>query len=284
MKLLVHLHVYYHEQVDYFINRLSNITSCDWDLVVTESEENAVTERKLRSFKHDVLFLNVDNVGYDVWPFIQVIRSVDISVYDLIMKLHTKNIDPSISNRINGNRLRGDQWRSLLVDPLLYSQKNFLNVLGRFEAHPKTGIVFEKALCRKTTKGLPEDLSMLEKELQRLDVTTGFRRFCAGAMFVARAESFGKLRTHDIPAQLFTAGASHNIGSYAHVYERIICILVADRGLKFETLFTQKAFSVKALVNNMLSPALSFIFSVERVGEQRNKRIRILGISFRQDS
>ena len=32
MKLLVHQHIYYHDQVDYIINKLSHIVDCDWYL------------------------------------------------------------------------------------------------------------------------------------------------------------------------------------------------------------------------------------------------------------
>ena len=31
-KLLVHLHLYYLEQVDFMLKKLRNITGCDWDL------------------------------------------------------------------------------------------------------------------------------------------------------------------------------------------------------------------------------------------------------------
>jgi len=280
MKLLVHLHIYYNDQVDYFVDRLRHITDCEWDLVVTQHSKNEETEAKLKALKTNTTFLPVENVGYDIWPFIHVIRSIDITKYDLVMKLHTKNTDVSATNRINGNRLKGNQWRNLLVEPLLATPAQFRSVLQRFSFHPKTGIVFERALLKKPSKGLPEDLSMLDNELARLGVTTKSRKFCAGSMFIARAVAFRKLREHDISETMFSSGKSHFIGTYAHVYERILCILVADCGLECETLFTKKFYSIKAIVNNILTPALSFIFSIDRVGEQRRKRIQILGFNF----
>ena len=58
-RLLVVLHVYYHEQVDWFIDRLSNIAGCEWDLIVTFSEDSLKSRRKFQSFKPDARFLVV---------------------------------------------------------------------------------------------------------------------------------------------------------------------------------------------------------------------------------
>ena len=91
MRLLVHFHVYYHDQVDYFIEKMSNINGCEWDLYVTMNNLVQETVDKLTVLKPDTHFIEMENVGYDVWPFIDVIKSVDISDYDLVMKLHTKS-------------------------------------------------------------------------------------------------------------------------------------------------------------------------------------------------
>jgi len=39
-KLLVHLHLYYHDQLDNMIEKLKNIQICEWDLYVTTCEYN----------------------------------------------------------------------------------------------------------------------------------------------------------------------------------------------------------------------------------------------------
>ena len=47
-KLLVHLHLYYLEQVDFMLKKLRNITGCDWDLYVTlcNSDNNVINKIK----------------------------------------------------------------------------------------------------------------------------------------------------------------------------------------------------------------------------------------------
>ena len=81
-RLLVHLHIYYHNQVDYFIGKMKNITDCEWDLLVTFSEYDSQTEALIKEFKPSAAFLKVENVGYDVWPFISVLKKIDFSRYD----------------------------------------------------------------------------------------------------------------------------------------------------------------------------------------------------------
>ena len=89
-KLLVHLHLYYQDQTDYFIERLSNIT-VPFKLIVTLTEDNADVRRKLLSAVPDADILLVENCGYDVYPFFQAMKHIDLSSYDYILKIHTKN-------------------------------------------------------------------------------------------------------------------------------------------------------------------------------------------------
>ena len=74
-KLLVILHMYYPDQADYFVRKLGNICCCDWKLVVTYTEYDAVAFRAIRDFVPDAEFMKVENIGYDIWPFIKVIRN-----------------------------------------------------------------------------------------------------------------------------------------------------------------------------------------------------------------
>lgn len=50
-KLLVIFHIYYHEQIDYFIDKLCNINGIDWDLFITYTSESEETISKLRKLK-----------------------------------------------------------------------------------------------------------------------------------------------------------------------------------------------------------------------------------------
>ena len=128
-RLLVHFHIYYHDQVEFFIEKMRNIVGCEWDLIVTYSEGSEQTESLIKEFKPEAEFLQVENAGYDVWPFIKVLKTVDFDRYDYILKLHTKNVSPT-KNRINGLALKNDRWRNILVDSMLADSERFTKCLN----------------------------------------------------------------------------------------------------------------------------------------------------------
>ena len=100
-KVLVHLHLFYHEQLPYFLDKLKNINNCDWDLIVTVCEHIDESEKMILNFKSDAEIRLVENNGYDILPFLNVIKSVNLDDYDFVLKLHTKRGRNTIMN-LNG--------------------------------------------------------------------------------------------------------------------------------------------------------------------------------------
>ena len=143
MKLLVHEHIYYHDQVDYIIKKLSKISDCDWDLYVTYAEYNESTEKKLKKFKPDTHFIKVKNVGYDIWPFIVVLRGVDLAKYDFILKLHTKSYYRQ-EKFYNKYSTVGYGWRDALYNTYLFSKWVFKNNLKQFVNNSNLGMIVNK--------------------------------------------------------------------------------------------------------------------------------------------
>lgn len=276
-KLLVHLHIFYHEQVDYFIGKLKNIKACEWDLLVTCPERNPETEAKIRAFKADTRFMEVENVGYDIWPFIKVLKSMGRDEYDFILKLHTKNTS-SYVNVINGMRLQGERWRKLLVDSLLGSEKQFAKCWTRINSNPSIAFVYAYELKRDRSKGM----SAIIPEAQRIAVKDIDGEYVSGTMFLARVEAMRKIADADITAGMFAKdeAKSHSRTSLAHVYEQLICFAMQDAGYIPSRVCTNFSDSVSVCVHRMLSPALKFIFSLEREGENDSKVLTIFGLKF----
>ena len=277
--LLVHLHLYYPDQTGYFIEKLSNICGCKWDLVVTCPEECPEAVESLLSFKPDARIIQVENSGYDVWPFIYVLDNTDIGKYDYVLKLHTKN--RSEKERFNGIHFRDYQWRNCLVDSLVGSREVFGRNLAAFGKDRTTGILFGYPVLRKLTRGLPEDLGMLADEMKRLGLEIKDRRFCAGTMFMARIQPYAALCGGAVPPGIFSSvQRSHSIGSMAHVYERILTMVVTSSGLNLRTVPYSISMDVPAFLNRTFSPVIKNIFSLERLGADRRKCLRILGLKF----
>lgn len=278
-KLLVILHVYYPVQVEYFISKLHNINSCEWDLLVTGPKLGEAVRSRFEQFKPGCRFLEVENEGYDVWPFIKAVKSEpDFLSYDYVMKLHTKNANLG-KFVINGIPLRKYKWRSLLVNAMLKSPEQFRKCLNRFEKCPNTGMICSRELLKRTTGGISEDLSMLDNELERLGLKSKKRAFCAGTMFIARTAPLSFIQEREISHEMFKGVAvSHSHGTMAHVYERIFGISVSAAGYRLRGVGSDWPVCIYAVANKCLSPLLEQIFALKRFGEDSRKYLVILGI------
>lgn len=279
MRLLVHFHVYYHDQVDYFIEKMSNINGCEWDLYVTMNGLVQETVDKLTALKPDTHFIEMENVGYDVWPFIDVIKSVDISDYDLVMKLHTKSRS---FLKAHGIRLKGFEWRNALVESLLKNRSQFRKALDIFERNSGVGIVCSDLLWLETAGWNMEDGELLDRELERIGMTITDRHFCAGTIFMGRSEIFRFLLSDDISADMFpSVMESHSTGSMAHVYERILSLAANACGYGMAGLSSKQSLSVYLCLNRYVTPLFKNVFSINREGANGDKILRLVGFKFR---
>lgn len=278
--LLVHLHVYYYEQIDYFISKLKNINGCEWDLVVSCSNCADPRLEKIRQFRPDAAFVEVENVGYDVWPFIKVLKLPGTEEYRYILKLHTKNVS-SYVNTVNGLKLSGERWRAILVDSLLGSPQRFADCLHRMESEPKAGFVYAYELKRTRSKGMSE----IPVEARRIAVSDIDGEYASGTMFLARTEALKLIAEADISAEMFAKdkSKSHSRTSLAHVYEQLLCFAMQDAGYKALRVSASTVDSIKVCMHRMMSPVLKFIFSLEREGVNDSKVLTIFGIKIQID-
>ena len=280
-KVLVHLHIYYHDQTDYFVGKLSNISGCEWDLYVTMNAREETTVLKLKSFKPDVKIIETENRGYDVWPFIKVIKSVNLDSYDYILKLHTKSESMITSHRI---RLDGYKWRNALVDSLIGSRLKFRTILKMFAKHPDTGIISCDMLWLETIGWLnyDEDKRLLDNELDRIGLTVRDRHFCVGTIFMARSCIFKFLQKDNISPEIFPdVLISHSGGSMAHVYERILSMASDACGYRAMTTFPNCAMEIYIRLSKLITYIFGNIFAITREGEWGIKYIRIFGMKIR---
>ena len=276
-RILVVQHIYYHEQVDYFIDKFANITSCEWELVVTYSAYNRETEDKFRKFKSNVRFLEVKNVGYDVWPFIYVLQTIDVSTYDYVLKLHTKNFQTD-KWKINGLNLKGFQWRDILVDSLLKSRSQFSRILKEFEEHPEIGMICSREMRVKPNNKHPEDTYLLDSEAKRIGIVKVYEPFCAGTMFIVRTQCLKKIIEAELDEGIWgSESRTRSGGSTAHVYERLFGSAVADSGYKLKGLQASRKTGTSVRIRSFMSPMLKKICSVD-YDKDGKKALVLLGL------
>ena len=274
-RLLVIFHIYYHDHIDYYISKLKNINGVEWDLVVTSHEMTDETVSKLKRFKPDTLFMTVDNIGYDVLPFIRCIKAYDITEYDYIMKLHTKSIDRR-KYRLNGVDLKKDRWRNILVDSMLKSPERFSRCMDIFN-DGKTGCLCSHELYVKLTMKRKEDMHLLKNEADRLGINTGSGKFCAGTMFIIRPECLKRIVGSEIDPTVWENKGSHAIGTLAHVYERLLTLSVTDAGYNVSTISAYRQNYPIVMIHHKIGPAVKWIFSLDRYGEDYKKCLTLFG-------
>ena len=249
-KLLVILHLYYHEQLEYFLDKMRNINGCEWDLIVTYSKSSHESEEKIFRFKHDARLIKVENVGYDIWPFIKIIKTIDLSNYNYILKLHTKGSMPYVRH-INKVNLYGWRWRDMLVNSILGSRFRFSRCLSNIRKD-KVGMVCCYEMLKKTDGILPEDTTLLVQEGNRVGIDISSDLFCAGTIFLIKSKVLAKIQNADLNIESWgTAHASLSTGSTAHVYERLISMAAHDAGYK-----------IKGIVNSLKTGLISLIYKL----------------------
>lgn len=272
-KVLVHLHLFYYEQTDYFIKKLQNINHCNWDLFVTYIEEDTNYINKLKKFKPDTIFKKVENYGYDIYPFIQIIRSVNLDNYDYILKLHTKNYQEKLW--LNGFKKSGYWWRNELVDSLLKNKTRFIQNLNYLNKHPQAGFICSKIMLWELGSKFAEDTYLLEQELKFLHFKTKYNKYCAGTMFFARANIYKFLQTNNINNRKFSRSLkTKSTGTITHAYERILTIAANEYGYSIHTIINYKAYSIK-----YLKKLFRYLFSIQHSDKKdKYKQIIILGL------
>ena len=276
MKFLVHLHIYYHNQVDYFLKKLSNIEGCDWDLYVTYVEENQQSFDKIKNFKPGTTFIKVANIGYDVWPFIQVIRKINLEDYDYVLKLHTKNLSNKKVKILGCIKycFSGSFWRDELVNTLIGTKRIFKNNLNALKNDQNIGMIFSRIFYISLTNILTEETFLLYKLEKRLNLKH-FNKFLAGTMFIIKSDALKILANSDINENDFSQKSlSHSGGSIAHVIERLFPMIILDKKYKVHTVKNPSYFMAKAEI------IFKKLFRMRNSEDKTYRIIRFFGLEF----
>lgn len=280
MRILIVFHIFYENLIGYYLDKMSNIISCEWNLIVTGNNLSQDTIGRIRELKSDAVFLECSNVGYDVWPFIAGIKAVNLDDYDIVIKLHTKNEDGK-KFRLHGELMTGTEWRGYMVDALLKDRETFGKLLSMFRENANLGIAYSQKLNYISNGGHLEDGSMLEAELKRLGIIRTSGMFCAGTMFATRAKALKFLQRDDVCEGLFEqTGPSHGSSTMAHVYERLIPISIVSSGWGIRLIPASRRSAVLFALKDVVGPAMKWLISVDYYGDDHIKRLKLFGHLF----
>ena len=222
------VHCFYPEFVRELADCVANVTE-PHDVVVTYSAPAALEEAR-RCFP-DARFVECENVGYDVWPFLKVLNETDLSRYSHILKLHTKCDRPEdVPFRMNHADFSGSRWREYLLD-FVRTRADWEASMARMESDPKVNMVagLKCILRREDTPWRPEQAGFdaaLEMAAE-LGIHPGSPEFVAGTMFVVRSSALAKVRGV-FAADDFSEARVHTTTTRGHYLERILGFAACD--------------------------------------------------------
>ena len=218
MKLVVILHAYYPELRAELDACLANLDE-PYDLYVTDAGS--------------------DNRGFDVWPFLRMLDTLDLTRYTHVLKLHTKR-DVVRPVGFNGFRVSGSTWRDWLLS-FVRTPAAWAETKARI-SRPGVGMVAaaECILDRRGTPGREEretyDAAVREAARRFALPEAAFRRaeYVGGTMFLARAEALKPLQGRFTESDFDVSNAEHLSNSFAHVVERLIGFAVTAAGFRID--------------------------------------------------
>ena len=242
-RVLVHLHCYYQDQVKGLLRKLHKlIPYANLQMVATVSK--SVKDRKrvkqaILSYFGDARIIEVDNLGYDVGPFVEAVNSVDLSNYDYVLKIHTKGRGKQFSAHLRDDVMFNDDiWVDMLLGALIDSPKSFIAACDAFKDDSVGMVGAETCLMQDRPSRRVHYILRVNDELKKMGLPAVQNVcFIAGTMFMARASVFGPLKQYSIN-DFGKPFAGINDYTLAHTFERLLGGLVISGGYEIRGLKT----------------------------------------------
>ena len=231
-KIAVHLHLYYLEQLDDILQRLSYLDGCKYDLFVTMSELNPQAHEKILKFNPHATIWQTQNFGYDIGPFIDFLHKIKLDDYDYVLKIHTKRMSGDYC-QFNHKRFSVKTWRNMLLDGVLCSPQAVKANLRIMTDNQTVGMIGnDYILTDEKASLLP--LSTLSAEMQKIGLTMPKDlHFVAGTMFFVRAKLLRPFLKYKIEDFAISDKSIHD-NTLAHVLERLFGLAVTAQGYKIQ--------------------------------------------------
>lgn len=268
MKVAAIVHVFYSEMWPELAACIRNVGVCD--LVVTYVDEDAVKAAR-RDFPA-ARFLRCENRGYDVWPFLCALKALDLSAYDLLVKLHTKrDIARDHPFAMGGTCLNGSAWRDQLLG-FVKTPEAWAETRARF-GDPRVGMVAGRRVVFGRKEGGKRWHDEAVRELNEKFALSARRDglFVGGTMFAVRASLLRPFADFPFTAETFAASGGHESTTYAHLMERMLGLAVGAQGLRIEGFDGSVAW-------HRFRVALGRFFFDSRWSDRR-RSIRVCGIT-----
>ena len=237
-RILIHLHVYYTNQLDFFLNAFRKIDGYfKISLIVTICESVNEKEKifeQIRKQYPEAIIIYVPNKGFDVGPFIETLHHVDLDDFDYVIKLHTKSRGKEGNTILNGIVISNSVWENIMIDSLIGSKERVEEAI-RLLCQDHVGMA-AASLClikddesRRNYYFWRVNDELRKMGLRQISDKNDFR-FPAGTMFVVRAKLLKPLLIYRIEEFGENIQGVHDY-TLAHTFERLFSGLVISQGM-----------------------------------------------------
>lgn len=250
--ILVHIHLYYDFLYPELKECVLNIKSFnEIKLFVTLPKQMPEIEEDIGATFNNANIIHVENLGYDVAPFIDVLCRINLDDYSYIIKLHTKRDVPSSASRF---WFKGAKWRNMLLK-FVKTKDSFKSVLSRFENDRTIGmhgpVTSTFNFITDDKIGHRESKKFIQDKISKNNI---YYRFVAGTMFMVRAELLKPIQSLNLKYSDFDVpDASHEDCQLAHKLERAFGYIVYNSGYRVTdcTISPLKNFLITSYMNTI---------------------------------
>ncbi len=252
-KIAVHLHIFYDNQVDYFLEKLHSLSDDNFDLFVTMPNDNRSVKQKISAFKPNAQIWIVENRGYDVAPFIDFLNKINLDMYDYILKLHTKGTSWSQCTKLNKLCISNHDWARLMIEALIKDKETVTNNLRLFQENPEVAMIGSETCLTSDNQCFQNMIKEINAVLLKLNIpTTTTCSFIAGTMFMARSPIFKPLQYQFQPSDFPITNGHVKDGTLAHVFERIFGILACQGNNRIQGIGNENWIKFKSALNTIM--------------------------------
>jgi len=224
-KIAVFIHLYYVDLWPELYETLKRI-KFEFDVYINVPAGISVPDSLFLSKIPHAHIFRFENLGRDIWPFFQMLNHVDISQYNLMLKIHGKK-----SIHIGD---QGNAWREDIFSKIIGTEHHAGSIAAYLNDHPEVGMIGPAGHVLKGSFFIGGNKDLVEHLAVRINQPPAETKeyfFSAGSMFWFTPEMAKILLGFPISRADFEADIEKLDGTMAHAMERFIGLLCSQAGM-----------------------------------------------------
>lgn len=262
VKILVYIHIFYIYSIPEIIEYLKNLEKYNYDLIIscTKGNHTKVIIKQIKKFNSKAKIYVLENKGYDIGPFIEILNKVDLKKYDILFKLQSKGTFHRTSY-IYGQIFKNRDWFEYMFEATLgtsYIHKN----IDKLYNNDKIGIIAAENLIIEDPKH-KQHFTIQHLKKHNLELKENYK-FVAGTVYATKASLVEKIKNLKLSINDFEK-TEKGYFSFAHALERY---LTASTPKKY-IIYGNNVCKIKKLLWKKANEKIQNIIGARLLNDQR---------------